>query len=794
MNRWAVFLAQTPPTLQRLIASAQRISIPRTATPAERLARLRQALCHAATVRATYFTLTAAEQQALQVLRHLPRGLAAPALAARFGPIRSLTELRADRTPRSISEHLLLLGWLLPRPATRKHPTRYLLAPELRTWLPVPLSASAPPPACPLPPAADHAPDRSEAPAVHAATIILTTAAAVPLPLCRDGRPTQATLHRLRPRLAPIPAATAEALLVWLFPLLSDLGLLAPHGAAAVSAPGAARFLRRSADDRRDALRTAWEAAPRPDAWLAPLRVSTRGLDWPALRRRLSAWACALSPADAADAAAAYPRLQAAFGPLADAQTHGLAGLRQRTPWLPRRAAAVWAAAVAGPLAWLDWLPGAPPLAVADTPGGDESLDTAPDAPAVVVAAPDAPEAVVAVPDAPAVLPSWTYVEPGMVQVPHGVGPDDLLILTPFAVHGASDATQATFLLSRASVARACARGHDPARLQALLLRRCGTLPPDLAEQLTPGGGLELTQQTVLLSANPADLALALRHRSVRRAVRRQVAPGVALVGAGQAHRLAWALARTGRTVTPPPSTPPAPVAGLSPGDAAALVLAATFYQAHAPLTAPLRLAPELLDRLRADLPPVLAEAAETAAASALRAAAAAAPVQEAGPDGSQDPPHAGSPAVPAGTAAAAAETSSGPAECLDLATMLATVRQTLRRRGCLELVYQGVTDGQPQERIVRPLRLERHGPWWYLCADCLRAQGERCFRLDRVHALRPLPGQRSAVPAPPDDDTTVRRRGPPRQPRATPASGFFSDPPAPPPGSPLLRIWLDEG
>ena len=114
MNRWAAYLAQTPPTLQRLIAASQRISLPRSCTPEVRLARLRAALCRPAAVRAVYFTLEPAERDAVQQLRHTPHGLAEHELAARFGPVRPLAELRADRAPRSISERLLLLGWLLP--------------------------------------------------------------------------------------------------------------------------------------------------------------------------------------------------------------------------------------------------------------------------------------------------------------------------------------------------------------------------------------------------------------------------------------------------------------------------------------------------------------------------------------------------------------------------------------------------------------------------------------------------------------------------------------------------------
>lgn len=210
MNRWAAFLAQMPPTLQRLVASAQRISLPRGCPPAERLSRLRAALCRPAAVRAVYFTLAPAEQRAVQQLRRLPRGLAAADLAARYGPLRPLAELRADRAPRSLSERLLLLGWLLPRPATRNHPTRYLLPPELRAWLPTPLAGAD---ARPLPEAARAVPDAA---ALRAATAILVAAAAAPLPLRGDARPTAAALRALRPRLVPLPAPEADALCAWL--------------------------------------------------------------------------------------------------------------------------------------------------------------------------------------------------------------------------------------------------------------------------------------------------------------------------------------------------------------------------------------------------------------------------------------------------------------------------------------------------------------------------------------------------------------------------------------------------
>jgi hypothetical protein len=48
----------------------------------------------------------------------------------RVGP---WSQIADDRTPQRLSERLVLLGWLLPRPPTPRHPTCFLLAPELRT-------------------------------------------------------------------------------------------------------------------------------------------------------------------------------------------------------------------------------------------------------------------------------------------------------------------------------------------------------------------------------------------------------------------------------------------------------------------------------------------------------------------------------------------------------------------------------------------------------------------------------------------------------------------------------------
>ncbi len=720
MNRWAMALAQTPPTLQRLIAATQRVSLPRGCSPAERLQRLRTVLCRRAAVHAVYFSLSDAEQAALQALRHIRRGLAPADLAARFGPIRPLAALRADRTPRTLSERLLLLGWLLPRPAARNHPLRYLLPAELRAWLPAPLPATLD-----AAPSWQTAPDSAALPTLNAATVILLASAERTLPLRRDGRPAARALHTLRPRLAPLPPAEADALVRWLLPLLIDLGLLAPHGGDVVAAPGARRFLAAPPAERLHTLRAAWVRAPRGEHWLRQLRVSTRGLDWPALRRRLLAWAEALPPTAAADPASGHALLHAALGPLADAHTHGLRPSLRRSPWLPRRAAAVWAAACAGPLAWLGALP-ASAVAGSDPPAAENSGA------------------------------NWQIDTAGLLHVPRNADPSDLLALAPFARWSHRAAGCEVFTLNRAALAAATSRGHDPARLRALLARWGAILPDALA----PSGGMRLLARTVLISDQPEDLVRALRQRSTRRAIEAHLAPGVALVAPGREAALVRTLARAGRAVTAPPPPAIAPPASLTPAEQATLLLACAHYRASPPEGAPPGPRDELLARLRAGLPPALAAATDTALL-ALRPAASVAP---------PPPGHHPAPGAPP-----------------PLATLLTMLRTAAQRRRAVRLHYQGRDDSTPRERAVRPLRLERHGSWWYLYAYCLQACAERCFRLDRIHHAALL-DPRPAADDRPSTATSPSRRQPPARRTLRSAAG--------PPVSPALRVWLadDQG
>ncbi|RRR66818.1 MAG: WYL domain-containing protein [Candidatus Viridilinea halotolerans] len=813
MQTWALLLAQTPPTLQRLIAATQRISLPRGCSAAERLARLRAALCRRAAVQRLYFLLTPEEQAAVQALRALRGGLDAPTLTLRLGPLRALSALAADREPRSLSERLLLLGWLLPRPTLRQRPPRYLVPAELRRWLPTPLplppttlpplvvSPNAQPaagaePLAPLAVSAHPAHGRedvpsskmrrgqdalaprfapypnaeelplqvaAQVPAVWATTALLVAAALHPLPLQSAGHPTASALRLLVPRLAPLAPPQAEALVVWLLPLLGDLGLFGATGTAALPSPTAGRFLAQTPAQRRHLLTDAWLRAPRPDPWFAALRVNRRGLDWPALRRRLLAWATALPPYLPQDPRQNYALLAAALGPLADADTHGFSASPRRAPWLPHRAVDVWAAAWHGPLHWLGATAQAQSVATPQPDAQAEHGDAA---------SPSASE--------------WRFLPAGngedkdvafTIAVDDDVDDADQLTLAPFVAFLARERATTSYQLTPKTLALGRSRGHDAAPLLALLRQHCAALPARLAQLFAPTGDLQLLTATLLLSDRPADLRLALRRRAVRQTIQTQLAPGVALVKPAAVTALCHALARDGRAVVaPPPPAPEPTLLALRPDEVATLLVAAHFYQTHAPRGAPLGPPSDLIARLRASLPPDLLARSD----AALAALGSAAPWPQASDAAAVTPPE-----------------SAGLAEQVEahtpptIASLLSQLHTAIRRRQVVALCYQGAQAASARQRTVRPLRIERHARWWYLHAYCLSAQAERCFRLDRVQSLQTTT---TAAPSRRPPGPRTRPVVPPRphKPRRA-AQGFFSTPPDPAPGHPLVRIWLSD-
>jgi len=127
-------------------------------------------------------------QLAKQALDRLRRG---------DGPIRPLRQLAADPHPQSVSERLLLLGWLFERRDARGRAPRWLLPPELRRWLPRPPAladlGAAPAPARP--------------PILRAAATIVLASAEHPLAVRADGRLRRTAMRMLAERLAPLMAA-----------------------------------------------------------------------------------------------------------------------------------------------------------------------------------------------------------------------------------------------------------------------------------------------------------------------------------------------------------------------------------------------------------------------------------------------------------------------------------------------------------------------------------------------------------------------------------------------------------
>ena len=799
MNRWAQMLTDLPPTLQRLIARRQRISLPRQCLPAERERRLRRALCRPAAVRAVYATLDPAAQQAVQALRDVRGGLTLAQLTQQYGPLRPLSAIAADLIPRSISEQLLLLGWLLPRPAAPFHPPRYLLPPELRQWLPVPLrrkqgienrdQVRAAPVDDPAP-----APQTQvvSTPADRAAVAILLTAMRQPLPSCADGQPRRATLRDLAAQLAPLPAAEATALARFVWSLLVDAGLLTTHAGQTHATPGATSFLALPPGERQARMRQGWLNAIAPDRWALALIPDRRGIDWPLLRRRLLAWGEAVGERGPAEAIAQFTALVAAAGPLADAQTHGFRRI-SRTPWNPRRTLAVWDAAVRGPLTWLGVVTGTADDGRWTVDGGDDEPPTAGRAGAERVLFSDSTalirdEGEYALPSplvgaelkvrdagsaaqqhAPAETSAesaaWHYGSPGQLRVNHGAADADLLRL---AVFGAweSVATGLIFTFTAASLARGLAQGHSPALLRDLLLRRAGPLPAGWDTDLTfDPPQVQIAACLLVSTSDPTVLREATAARSVRRYLGERLAPGLALVEPAQVAGLTAALERQGIAVDVQRGDTPPIASDLHPGERAALLVACAFYRAHAPADAPLLPHHDLEQRLRAALPTPLCAAVEQALAALdapLTLQARSIPWEPA-PSAERpipwEPRHApadgaertAEPVPAAPTPFPAAGTGAGSAPILSSAGGGTTPTLTLLRRAiaeerALHLHYRDAK-GEATERIIRPIALRRHGDIWYLEAHCLRETAERTFRVDRIVAIGPCATKTAPAP-----------------------------------------------
>lgn len=278
--RWRMLLTEIPTRLQHLIARTHRISLPRNTSREERSTRLAHALCHRSTVLATYARLDRPTQDALHDLAQHYRGIALSSLVARYGSIRSLDQIRHTPTPQTMSEHLILLGWLLPRPASRNHPIRYLIPSELRTWMPPPLMFST----------TGVSPVPSIPPIIRATTTLICALAeyaahADPFPIGTP--PSLASLHA---RWTHLDRNDEADISPFLFPLVEHLHLIAmQHDTAHLTLAGQ-RFFRFARQHQHQILIHAWITLPNPEVWLTALAPDTAAMNLPRFRRRLCHW------------------------------------------------------------------------------------------------------------------------------------------------------------------------------------------------------------------------------------------------------------------------------------------------------------------------------------------------------------------------------------------------------------------------------------------------------------------------------------------------------------------------
>lgn len=547
MNLWAAMLADLPALGQRQIARFNRVSLPRGCSSEQRLGLLRSALCHQATVRAAYTNLDTDARAALHHLCAIRGGVSPAELQRCYGRVRSWRQIAADLRPQSIAERLLLHGWLLPRPPAPRHPPRWIVPPEVRRWLPRPLDL----------PAGSTAPSAPPPLALRVATTLLLLCNEQPQQIRADTSLRWEGAQTLAARLVPYPASQVTACSHLVTPLLKDLGLLTMANGTCATTPAGRRFLALSPAIQSEHLRDAWVAAPRADRWLCVVAPDTRGIDWPLLRRRLVAWSQALPADRLLDLEPVYEHLSSALGPLGDAHTHGFRFV-DRAPWQPRRAAAVWQAAITGPLTWFGY--------VAHTDAGQIfrpsqlSLDLPVESP-------------------------WSLLDDGSVQLPHA--DPDMLRLQPFAHWSAADAHTTTYRITPATLAHARSDGHDLAQLRVLLDHRAGPLEANWKALLEQPPVLSIADGTIVHTEVPALLNRAANARGVRRALGQRLAPGLALVAPDQRQALIRALQRQGIAVDT--NTPPVPNApsslGFHPGECAVLINACVAYRRHAPDT-----------------------------------------------------------------------------------------------------------------------------------------------------------------------------------------------------------------
>lgn len=467
----------------------------------------------------------------------------------------------------------------------------------------------------------------------------------------------------------------------FVLPLLSAHSYVARTQAGIVTTLAGQRFLEQPSSVQLDHLRTAWLDSPHPDRWLVALLPQRGGIDWPLLRRRLWQWGSALPADQWIEPEHLYPRLAAVFGPLANAQTHGFRQV-DRVPWQPRRAAMVWDGALRGPLHWLGLIHWSDPAM-----GG-----------AYVAHA--------AQPLLPPATAPWQYGTAGTIRVPTEHLDARVLAIVPIATWTTTDVTYTSYQITPARLAQAKASGHTLERIWAVIEAAAGPLPPSwhaLRARAVPP--LRLRHVPVLIAESPALLDRAVRGRNFRRYLQERPAPGVALVSPEQVPALLRALDREQIPVHQDHALPTTASGSspLTPGAAAALLVACAFYRRHAPSTASLLPDADLEQWLSAQIAPPLRRATEAALADLL-------------------------PSVPL------------PRDGDRMEPVLTRLREALTTGEPILIWYYTASRAAWTERRVQPRSVEHLDAIWYLRAWCCMRQEERTFRVDRIGDITDLP------------------------------------------------------
>jgi hypothetical protein len=706
MNVWRSWVLEAPPTLLRAIARARRISVPRGCTHEQLARRISSAIGPVAVIRSTFHALPRDAQQLAQHLATVRRGVHATGDLARWGGIRPLAALLHHPVPQSPLEALALNGWLLPRSRQPRHQPRWLMPPEVRRAMPQRVEW----------PAADDVGAAPQPIAIRAVLALTLEASRAPLSLRPSGRLDAAALRRLRGVLAPAPTEPTDAggvLWHWLLPLCLELGVVVRQGDMLVAGGALPRWWRSSAIERWRAVLATWIHRPAADSWLVPYRINGAGIIWPALRRRLVHWAMALPPGRWVDGESTHARLHAALGPLGDAHTH--AGcVVGRSPWRNARAAAIWHAALAGPLDWLG-------LVVRRAGQVARVADADPSDGTITALLPD---------DAPRV-PDWQFSD-GRLCVRYVAVDADAASLAMAAdtVSCADDGIVVTAPATRAAAGDAAAHR---ALVACLAARLPGAWPPAWqAWREAQAMRMTVEHALVLTCDQPESFNRLMRLRAWRRIVRRRLLPGIAIADRAQASALRRIALRHGvelvGAIEPPPT--PGAAAPLSGEDLSMLLAVCRAAMAAGVVDA------------------ATAPATALARVMARLEAAGAAP---------PSPPVA---AVDDGRALEFMATDDHDAA---VALFTALIRRARRHRAALRIRYRAA-GGARTLRTVVPLDIEQHGSERLLRAYCLHARDERSFRLDRIAGAQLVPWRiargrpRRLVPARSDARAVAQR------------------------------------